>query len=299
MTDSQILALYADQAAESLGDFVGTLLGKEALVTTRPPTPVTLAEASTEATTHYTVLSKGTGDEAFAVQMPAEWLAPFSQAMLGIELSPTDPDSADLFVELASQAFGAVRNVLGRSLAIPEVYFEALAPGAPLPADRLPASLVRIPFELRTEAGPFTGSITLSDAILSALPEPPSETEEVVMQGSPSPSRKPPVDVSQASFPDLGRERIVNDGGGGNFQMLAEVELNVTVELGRRNIPLSDVLRLTTGSVIELEKLVGEPLEIYANGRLIAEGEAVVIDEQFGVRVTNLAASRQRAGAFM
>jgi len=55
------------------------------------------------------------------------------------------------------------------------------------------------------------------------------------------------------------------------------------------------VLRLTTGSIIELEKLVGEPLEIYANGRLIAEGEAVVIDEQFGVRITNLVTgNRQR-----
>ncbi|MDZ4700633.1 MAG: flagellar motor switch protein FliN [Rhodothermales bacterium] len=299
MTDSQILSHYADQAAESLSDFVGTLLGKEALVTTRPPAHVTPADVSSEAAAQYTVLSKGTGNEAFAVQLPADWLAPFSQAMLGIELSPTDPDSADLFVELASQAFGAVRNVLGRSVSIPEVYFEALAPGAPVPADRLQANLVRIPFDLRTEAGSFTGSITLSDAILSALPVPPSETAEVVMPGSPSPAKKPPVDVSQASFPDLGRERIVNEGGGGNFQMLAEVELNVTVELGRRNIPLSDVLRLTTGSVIELEKLVGEPLEIYANGRLIAEGEAVVIDEQFGVRVTNLAAARQRAGAFM
>jgi flagellar motor switch protein FliN len=298
MTDSQIIAHYADQAAASLSNLAGTLLGKDALVTTRPPAPVTPADVSSEAATQYTVLSKGTGTEAFALQLSPEWLAPFSQAMLGITLSPTDSDSADLFVELASQAFGAVRNVFGHSVSIPEMYFEALAPGSPLPADRLPASLVRIPFELRTESVSFTGSITLSDAILSALPIPTSQTEEDVMQGSSSPSKKPPVDVSQASFPDVGRERIINEGRG-NFQMLAEVELNVTVELGRRNIPLSDVLRLTTGSVIELEKLVGEPLEIYANGRLIAEGEAVVIDEQFGIRVTNLAASRQRAGAFM
>ncbi|MDX1530351.1 MAG: FliM/FliN family flagellar motor switch protein, partial [Rhodothermales bacterium] len=58
---------------------------------------------------------------------------------------------------------------------------------------------------------------------------------------------------------------------------------------------------LTTGSVVELEKLVGEPLEIYANGRLIAEGEAVVIDEQFGVRITALAAAerKKRGRAFL
>jgi flagellar motor switch protein FliN/FliY len=71
--------------------------------------------------------------------------------------------------------------------------------------------------------------------------------------------------------------------------MLADVELDVTVELGRRRMPLADILRLTSGSVVELEKLVGEPLQVFANNRLIAEGEAVVIDDQFGVRITSLA----------
>ena len=83
----------------------------------------------------------------------------------------------------------------------------------------------------------------------------------------------------------------------GNFDLLAEVELTLTVELGRRKLALSEVLQLTPGSVIELEKLVGEPLEIYANGRLIAEGEAVVVDEQFGVRITNLAPAKIRSKA--
>jgi flagellar motor switch protein FliN/FliY len=82
-----------------------------------------------------------------------------------------------------------------------------------------------------------------------------------------------------------------SQANGGNLGLLAGVELEVTVELGRRRMALSDILRLTNGSVLELEKLVGEPLQIFANSRLIAEGEAVVIDEQFGVRITALAAS--------
>jgi flagellar motor switch protein FliN/FliY len=81
--------------------------------------------------------------------------------------------------------------------------------------------------------------------------------------------------------------------------MLAEVELDVRVELGRRKLPLADVLQITSGSVIELEKLVGEPLSIYANGRFIAEGEAVVIDEKFGVRITKLAPKQQRSKALL
>ncbi|NKN80648.1 flagellar motor switch protein FliN [Weissella cibaria] len=82
------------------------------------------------------------------------------------------------------------------------------------------------------------------------------------------------------------------------FGLLADVELEVTVELGRRRLPLADILRLTNGSVIELEKLVGEPLDIYANGRFIPEGEAVVIDDQFGIRITSLASTRNRDKVF-
>ena len=106
-----------------------------------------------------------------------------------------------------------------------------------------------------------------------------------------------PVAVSPAVFPEFNPDSFPGDGG--NFNLLAEVELEVTVELGRRKLPLADVLRLTTGSVIELENLVGEPLEVYANGRLIAEGEAIVIDEQFGIRITRLASDRQRTKAFL
>ena len=103
--------------------------------------------------------------------------------------------------------------------------------------------------------------------------------------------------MAPATFPELGGEGF--DGEGDNFSLLAEVELEVSVELGRRKLSLAEVLRLTTGSVIELENLVGEPLEVFANGRLIAEGEAVVIDEQFGIRITRLASDRQRTKAFM
>lgn len=79
-----------------------------------------------------------------------------------------------------------------------------------------------------------------------------------------------------------------------NLDMLKDVELDISVELGRKELPLGDVLHLVRGSVIELDKLAGEPVEIYANGHRIAEGEVVVIDEHFGVRITNLVSTRER-----
>jgi flagellar motor switch protein FliN len=106
-----------------------------------------------------------------------------------------------------------------------------------------------------------------------------------------------PVIVAPAAFPELGPEtpfgRHAGDGAPA-FSPLNEVELEVTVELGRRRLPLAEILRLSTGSVVELDRIVGEPLSIYANNHLIAEGEAVVLGEKFGVRVTRLIAAEKR-----
>lgn len=79
-----------------------------------------------------------------------------------------------------------------------------------------------------------------------------------------------------------------------NLDLLKDVELDISVELGRKEVPLGDILHLVRGSVIELNKLAGEPVEVYANGHRIAEGEVVVIDEHFGVRITNLVSTRER-----
>jgi len=79
-----------------------------------------------------------------------------------------------------------------------------------------------------------------------------------------------------------------------NLDILKDVELDISVELGRKELPLGEVLHLVRGSVIELDKLAGEPVEIYANGHRIAEGEVVVIDEHFGVRITNLVSTKER-----
>ncbi len=79
-----------------------------------------------------------------------------------------------------------------------------------------------------------------------------------------------------------------------NLDILKDVELDISVELGRKSVPLGEILHYMRGSVIELDKLAGEPIEVYANGKKIAEGEVVVIDENFGVRITNLVSTRER-----
>ncbi len=79
-----------------------------------------------------------------------------------------------------------------------------------------------------------------------------------------------------------------------SMDLLKDVELDVSVELGRIELPLGKVLELAKGSVIELEKLAGEPVDILVNGNRIALGEVVVIDEHFGVRISSLVTTKKR-----
>jgi flagellar motor switch protein FliN/FliY len=75
-----------------------------------------------------------------------------------------------------------------------------------------------------------------------------------------------------------------------------DVPVAVTVELGRRQVRIAEVLRLGPGSVLELDKASGEPLDLYVNNRLIARGEAVVIGERYGIRLTEVVINEERQG---
>jgi flagellar motor switch protein FliN/FliY len=80
-----------------------------------------------------------------------------------------------------------------------------------------------------------------------------------------------------------------------NIALIMDVPLQVTVELGRTRKLIREILELSPGSVVELDKLAGEPVDILVNGKLIAKGEVVVIDENFGVRVTDIVSPIERA----
>lgn len=79
-----------------------------------------------------------------------------------------------------------------------------------------------------------------------------------------------------------------------NLDLILDIPLKVTVELGRTKMPVSELLNLTQGSVIELAKLAGEPMEVLVNDKLIARGEAVVVNEKFGVRLTDIISPSER-----
>jgi len=79
-----------------------------------------------------------------------------------------------------------------------------------------------------------------------------------------------------------------------NLDFILDIPLKVTVELGRTNYLIKDLLVLGQGSVLELNKIAGEPLEILVNGKLIAKGEVVVVNEKFGIRITEIISPVER-----
>ncbi len=78
------------------------------------------------------------------------------------------------------------------------------------------------------------------------------------------------------------------------MDLLLDVPLDLSVELGRARMSIQDLLNLSPGSVIELDKIAGEPLDFMVNGRLVARGEAVVVNDKFGVRITDIVSPSER-----
>ncbi len=102
------------------------------------------------------------------------------------------------------------------------------------------------------------------------------------------------VSASVADFPQFDESKKKGFFEDDKLEFLKDLQLNVYIELGRTKMQIKDVLELERGYVIELEKLASEPVDVFVNNKKIAEGEVVVIDKHFGIRITNLLESNER-----
>jgi len=99
-----------------------------------------------------------------------------------------------------------------------------------------------------------------------------------------------------ADFRDLSDEAKAprQEAGNRELDFILDIPLDVSAELGRTRLLINELLQLGQGSVVELNKLAGEPLEVYVNGKMVARGEAVVINEKFGIRLTDIISPMER-----
>jgi len=130
-------------------------------------------------------------------------------------------------------------------------------------------------------------------------PEPdPESTPDAAPENRPETAGEPaasdasltgePVGVEGANVELPSFQRVLAEVDTGNIDMLHDVELDVKIELGRTEMIVEDVLRLAEGSVVELDKLAGDPVDIYVNNRLVARGEVLVLNDNFCVRVNEI-----------
>lgn len=142
--------------------------------------------------------------------------------------------------------------------------------------------------------------IMLSDtAETLANREVPVKEEPAVSEPAPAPTPAPtpqaPVEKVQVQTPDF--QELTDQGISDvprNLDLIMDVPLEFTVVLGKSRRTIKDILSLGAGSVVELDKMTDEPLEILVNGKLVAEGEVVVINESFGIRITNIMSKEER-----
>ena len=98
--------------------------------------------------------------------------------------------------------------------------------------------------------------------------------------------------ISPASFQNFSPTHA--SGAGNDINMILDIPVQLTVELGRTRIPIKHILQLAQGSVVELEAMAGEPMDVLVNGYLIAQGEVVVVNDKFGIRLTDIVTPSER-----
>ena len=94
-------------------------------------------------------------------------------------------------------------------------------------------------------------------------------------------------------------DQLIEDGASGatrdvNLEVILDVPVTLSMEVGRTRIPIRNLLQLNQGSVVELERAAGEPLDVFVNGTLVAHGEVVVVNERFGIRLTDVISPAER-----
>jgi flagellar motor switch protein FliN len=202
------------------------------------------------------------------------WLAIGRHTLASAGIDSTEPaDARNTFLEISSQALSGLSQSLSALAGKPitcENGAEAAGPGAGAEVFEIGLALAGAPeLALRLCVAPvLVESIAAIETGKGSL--------ELRQNSVP------------AAFEDPGRDRQRAGRGGQTLDLLMEVELPVSVSFGRADLPLKDVLKLTTGSIVELNRVLTEPVEVIVNNCVIARGEVVVIDWNYGVRIQEI-----------
>jgi flagellar motor switch protein FliN/FliY len=289
--DAEALRPEAGLFFEQASAVLGALLGRSAALTPldiRPADAATLDGAfGTEGLAVHASLGGIEGELLFALSRPTA--AMLAGLMLGGDgAAPFKDEDIDAINELANQVLGSVCTALGgkhgREVSASQAAASPLDPSnPPFPLD----GAVIAEGELAVEgAEPAAFHLVLSRSLADAL--------SGAATGGASASSGPGggLMASQGSFDDSISRSMAEAPA--NVQMLLDINLNVTIELGRTRLSIRRILELGPGSIIELDRLAGEPVDLLVNDKVVAKGEVVVVDEYFGIRILSLVSPEER-----
>lgn len=311
------------QAATTLS----SLLNKEVKITTPRVTQSTLSEILSESDYPKVVTSIDfkyglDGSNMLMIDVPdAIIIADLMMGNDGTDVADNEFGELELSAvgEAMNQMIGtastAMATMFGRTIDIQPPKVEVLEKGqSGTHEGRDDERIVSISFDLNVEglinsriAQLYTedtvreiNKIMLSDtAETLANREVPVKEEPAVSEPTPEPTPAPapqaPTEKVQVQTPDF--QELTDQGISDvprNLDLIMDVPLEFTVVLGKSKRTIKDILSLGAGSVVELDKMTDEPLEILVNGKLVAEGEVVVINESFGIRITNIMSKEER-----
>ncbi len=118
--------------------------------------------------------------------------------------------------------------------------------------------------------------------------------QAVAESGSPEPEEAPQADYQRAELTPLEDESPGIGANEANLDVILDIPVTISMEIGRTKINIRNLLQLNQGSVVELDRLAGEPLDVLVNGTLIAHGEVVVVNEKYGIRLTDVISPAER-----
>lgn len=310
--DSEQLAKIADTFANSENSVINMLAGKNVTTNVGTPEIKTQEEFTAEFSELPFIFSStfgGFDDKPLSFVIEQRGALTLATLMMGGD--GTDiPDPSDLYWNAAQEglsqvvgsAFTSLSGLLGGRRLMPNNSISSVAEDnwiaiAVEPSDaKLWISPVNVTIDGLKPFNIWT-CMTLDDVLdMSNVmrgggkPEPQPQASGPMggggIMGGGRQSAGPAVDVRPAAFQPLGGGSA--GGAPSPIDLIADIPVRVTVELGKARKSVSEILALTAGAVVELDKMAGEPVDILVNGKLIAHGEVVVIDENFGVRITDI-----------
>ncbi|MBR6902022.1 MAG: flagellar motor switch protein FliN [Synergistaceae bacterium] len=311
--DAERLAKIADTFANSENSVINMLAGKNVTTNTGSPEVLTqedFAGKFSELPFLFSTTFGGMDDIPLALVVDQKGALTLADFMMG-GTGASVPEPNDMYwgasqeglSQIVGSAFTSLAGMLAGRRLMPENTSSALGEEnwrafSLEPAEqKIWASPVSVTIEGLPSFNIWTcltldDALTISgymrDAIEGKKPQPQANNSNNNPMGGGRQNVGPAVDVRPAAFQPLG-----GGSGGGEpspIDLIADIPVRVTVELGKARKSVSEILALNAGAVIELDKMAGEPVDILVNGKLIAHGEVVVIDENFGVRITDIVA---------